>query len=81
MRYLDYCSEMLSLTGKVAALYAQATKDSIVIEAASDIGQITANLSGKIWQKITLVQAREGRNLPLPSASISPPVVQPAPTT
>lgn len=68
MRYLDYCSEMLSLTGKVAALYAQATKDSIVIEAASDIGQITANLSGKIWQKITLVQAREGRNLPLPSA-------------
>lgn len=81
MRYLDYCSEMLSLTGKVAALYAQATKDSIVIEAASDIGQITANLSGKIWQKITLVQAREGRNLPLPSASIAPPVVKPAPTT
>jgi hypothetical protein len=65
-RYLDYCSEMLSLTGKVAALYAQSTKDSIVIEAASDIGQITTNLSGKIWQKITLVQAREIRNVPLP---------------
>lgn len=81
MRYLDYCSEMLSLTGKVAALYAQATKDSIVIEAASDIGQITANLSGKIWQKITLVQAREGRNLPLPPVSISPPVINTAPTT
>lgn len=68
MRYLDYCSEMLSLTGKVAALYAQATKDSAVIEAASDIGQMTANLSGKIWQKITLVQAREGRNMPLPGS-------------
>ncbi len=65
-RYLDYCSEMLSLTGKVAALYAQSTKDPIVIDAASDIGQITANLSGKIWQKITLVQAREGRDVPLP---------------
>ena len=44
MRYLDYCSEMLSLTGKVAALHAQATKDAAVIAAASDIGQITANL-------------------------------------
>ncbi len=73
-RYLDYCSEMLSLTGKVAALYAQSTKDSIVIDAASDIGQITTNLSSKIWQKITLVQAREGRNvpLPLPAAPVMP---------
>lgn len=71
MRYLDYCSEMLSLTGKVAALHAQATKDAAVIAAASDIGQITANLSGKIWQKISLVQAREGRNMPLPGAALS----------
>jgi len=55
-RYLDYCSEMLSLIAKVAALYAQSSKDSVVIAAASDIGQITTNLSNKIWQKITLVQ-------------------------
>jgi len=55
-RYLDYCSEMLSLTAKLAAIYAQSSKDSVVIEAASDIGQITSNLSNKIWQKITLVQ-------------------------
>ena len=48
-RYLDYCSEMLSLSAKVAALYAQGTKDPIVIEAASDLGQITSNMSGKIW--------------------------------
>ncbi len=81
MRYLDYCSEMLSLTGKVAALYAQATKDSIVIDAASDIGQITANLSGKIWQKITLVQAREARNMPLPIAAAPPPASTPAPAS
>lgn len=67
MRYLDYCSEMLSLTAKVAALYAQSTRDSIVVDAASDIGQITTNLSGKIWQKITLVQSREDRVIPLPS--------------
>lgn len=55
-RYLDYCSEMLSLSAKVAALYAQGTKDPIVIEAASDLEQITSNMSGKIWQKITMVQ-------------------------
>ena len=55
-RYLDYCSEMLSLIAKVAALYAQSSKDPVVVDAASDIGQITTNLSSKIWQKITLVQ-------------------------
>ena len=41
---------------KVAALYAQGTRDSLIIETASDLGQITSNISGKIWQKITLVQ-------------------------
>lgn len=55
-RYLDYCSELLSLSAKVAALYAQGTRDPIVIEATSDLGQITSNMSGKIWQKITMVQ-------------------------
>lgn len=55
-RYLDYCSEMLSLAAKIAALYAQGTRDSLIIETASDLGQITSNISGKIWQKITLVQ-------------------------
>jgi hypothetical protein len=56
-RYLDYCSEMLSLASKVAALYAQSTKDPIVIDAASDLGQITSNMSNKIWQKITIAQS------------------------
>ena len=55
-RYLDYCSEMLSLSAKVAVLYAQSTRDPVVIEAASDLGQITSNLSNKIWQKINIVQ-------------------------
>lgn len=67
-RYLDYCSEMLSLTGKVAALYAQASRDSLVIAAASDIDQMTTNLSQKIWQKISIIQAREARNSPTPQS-------------
>lgn len=55
-RYLDYCSEMLSLSAKVAALYAQSLPDPVVASAASDLEQMSANLSNKIWQKITIVQ-------------------------
>jgi hypothetical protein len=55
-RYLNYCSEMLSLTDKLAALYAQSTSDAVVIDAVSDLSALTTNMSAKIWQKITLVQ-------------------------
>ena len=58
-RYLDYCSEMLSLTAKIAALYAQASSDAVVIDAVSDLTTLTTNLSSKIWQKITLVQTHQ----------------------
>jgi hypothetical protein len=57
VRYLDYCSEMLSLTAKVAALYAQHSADRAVLEAVNDLERLTTNLSAKIWQKITIVQA------------------------
>lgn len=56
VRYLDYCSEMYSLTAKVATLYAQSSRDSVVIATVNDIEQVTANLSAKAWQKITLIQ-------------------------
>jgi hypothetical protein len=59
-RYLDYCSEMLSLTSKLAALYAQNLPDPIVIDAVNDIEELTSNLSRKIWQKITILESREG---------------------
>jgi hypothetical protein len=56
-RYLDYCSEMLSLTSKVAVLYAQSFPDTEVTEAVSDIERVAAGLSQKIWQKIMILQA------------------------
>ncbi len=56
-RYLDYCSEMLSLVAKVAVLYAQSQPDPVIVDAVSDIERLTTNLSQKIWQKIMLVQA------------------------
>ncbi|HJU73844.1 MAG TPA: hypothetical protein VJ717_08865 [Gemmatimonadaceae bacterium] len=55
-RYLDYCSELLSLLGKVAALFPQRFDDSGVLEAASDIENLTIGLSRKVWQKITMLQ-------------------------
>ena len=56
-RYLDYCSEMLSLTGKVAALYAQDLDDPVAVEAVNDIEMLATNLSRKIWQKIAILQS------------------------
>lgn len=55
-RYLDYCTEMLSLTGKIAALYAQNSRDNQIVAAASDIEDLTTGLSRKIWQKLIILQ-------------------------
>lgn len=62
LRYLDYCAEMLSLTGKLAALYAQYFPDATVVAAVNDVEQLTTNLSRKIWQKIVLVQPAVSMN-------------------
>jgi hypothetical protein len=49
-RYLGYCSIMLSLGAKLAALYAQKLPDEVVIDAASDLQNVAGGLSLKIWQ-------------------------------
>jgi hypothetical protein len=54
-RYLDYCSEMLALLGKIAALYAQSTTDSVALNAVDEIEDLTSGLSHKIWQKIMIL--------------------------
>jgi len=53
-RYLDYCSEMSSLIGKIAALYVQDYDDSVVLGAVDQIEDLTASLSRKAWQKIMI---------------------------
>ena len=55
IRYLDYCSEMLSLTGKLAALYMQDMRDPVIIESVNEIEDLTTSLSRKIWQKIMVL--------------------------
>ncbi|HEV8263911.1 MAG TPA: hypothetical protein VGQ06_03100 [Gemmatimonadales bacterium] len=59
-RYLDYCSEMLSLTGKVAALYVQHFEDSVTLQAVNEIEDLTTGLSRKIWQKLMILHTTSG---------------------
>ena len=58
-RYLDYCSEMLSLIGKVAALYVQRFQDPVALSAVDQIEDLTTSLSRKVWQKIMLITQGE----------------------
>ncbi len=59
--YLGYCTDLLSLCGKLGALYAQGTRDAIVIETVNDIEALSNNLSRKIWQKIALAETAPAR--------------------
>jgi len=54
-RYLDYCSEALSLTGKLAAVYLRDTSDAVVLQAVDEIEDLTTGLSRKIWQKLVIL--------------------------
>ena len=56
-RYLDYCSEMLSLIGKLAALYVQKFDDPVALAAVNEVEDLTTGLSRKIWQKIMLINS------------------------
>lgn len=56
-RYLDYCSEMLSLIGKIAALYVQKFDDPVALAAVNEVEDLTTGLSRKIWQKIMIINS------------------------
>lgn len=59
-RYLNYCSEMLSLTGKIAILYVQKFDDPIALASVNEVEILTTGLSRKIWQKIMIISAGMG---------------------
>ncbi len=54
-QYLEYCSELLSLVGKTAALFANNATDRIVLDGVHDIESLTSDLSRQIWQKISIL--------------------------
>ncbi|MBX9589657.1 MAG: hypothetical protein K2X43_10150 [Hyphomonadaceae bacterium] len=79
-RYLDYCSEMVSLTSKVAVLFAQGFPDPVVTEVVSDIERVAAGLSQKIWQKIMILQSLAVLPAAAGSPAASPAARPPVPT-
>ena len=56
-RYLDYCSEALSLTGKLAALCLKGFDDPVALQAVNEVEDLTTGLARKIWQKLTILYA------------------------
>ena len=56
-RYLDYSSEMMSLIGKVAALYVQEFEDAVAVSAVNDVENLTTGMARKIWQKLMVLQS------------------------
>lgn len=54
-RYLDYCSELLSIVSKLAALQVQYLNDPVILNAVNDLENLTGDLSNKIWQKIMIL--------------------------
>jgi hypothetical protein len=54
-RYLDYCSELLAILSKVAAVYVQRFSDPVTLAAVNEIEELATGLSRKIWQKIMIL--------------------------
>ncbi len=59
-RYLDYCTDLLSLTGKLSALLVQRFRDGAVLAEVNEIEALASALSGRIWQKIQLLESALG---------------------
>jgi hypothetical protein len=83
-RYLDYCSEMLSLIAKLAALFVQRFSDPVVLGAAKDVEELTNGLARKIWQKIMIldrIQADISAASPAPCPTPAEPAAAPESAT
>jgi hypothetical protein len=59
VRYLDYCSELLSILAKLAALCVQRFEDPVTLAAVNDLEDLTSGLSRKVWQKIMIIDRVE----------------------
>ena len=60
-RYLDYCSEMLALLSKLAALHTQHFNDPVTLDAVNDVENLTQGLARTIWQKIMILDRVHGK--------------------
>jgi hypothetical protein len=58
-RYLDYCTEMLALVGKLGFLYVQSFNDPQANNAVNDLECLTTAMSRNIWQKIMILRTQK----------------------
>lgn len=56
VRYLDYCAKLVTLTGKLAAVYLEYIEDPVVITSVNDFESLTGEMARKIWQKVTVLE-------------------------
>jgi len=71
-RYLDYCSELLALIGKVAVIYTQGVHDSVALAGIDSVETLTTGLCRKIWQKMIIldgIRADHERGVPADSVA------------
>lgn len=57
IRYLDYCSELLSMLSKMCAYCVQSLHDRDFVGAVQEVQVVSIGLSQKIWQKISILDA------------------------
>ncbi|MFT7560310.1 MAG: hypothetical protein ACI93R_002228 [Flavobacteriales bacterium] len=62
-RYLDYCSEMFSMIGKLAALFSERLPEPSIVSAANDIESLCTDLSRKVWQKMVFLGSRSNQEI------------------
>lgn len=55
---------LLSITGKVAALYIQDLDDDVALAAVNEVENLTTGLSRKMWQKLMILYAMGPENDP-----------------
>lgn len=60
-RYLDYCTEILSLLSKLAYLYQSYFQDPVAASMASELETLTSSQARKIWQKIIVLRNQQGQ--------------------
>lgn len=58
IKYLDYCSDMLSIASKAAALHVQGFEDQDTLSAVREIEALTDGFRTRIWQKIGIIERR-----------------------
>ena len=78
VRYLGYCSELLALASKLAALHVQHLRDPVVLDAVNDVETLASGLSQKIWQKISVIELRLTQHSTLDAMCAAAPEFDPA---